>query len=150
VRENDAMVKSQRTTIFTRLVEGRFPRWRDVFPRQEQMTCVELSVGPFFSAVRQAAIVTDENHRGVDFTFGDGRVVLSGRGAETGESRIELPVAYEGAELSVTLDPRYVADFLKVLDSDQSFTLYVRDAESAVVAATGDGYGYVIMPLARE
>lgn len=149
-RENDVLVRSQRTTIYTRLVEGRFPKWRDVFPRQEQMTCIEMMVGPFHSAVRQAAIVTDENHRGVDFTFGDGRVVLSGRGAETGEARVELPVAYEGAELVVTLDPRYFADFLKVLEQDQSFTLYIRDGESAVIAATGDGYSYVIMPLARD
>ena len=150
VRDNDVMVKSERTTIYSRLVEGRFPKWRDVFPRQEQMACVELAVGPFHSAVRQAAIVIDEKHRGVDFIFGEGRVVLAGRGAETGESRVELPISYEGTELAVTLDPRFVADFLKVLEPDQTFTMFLRDAESAVVAATGNGYSYVIMPLARD
>ena len=34
-RENDVLVKSSRATIYTRLVEGRFPKWRDVFPRHE-------------------------------------------------------------------------------------------------------------------
>ena len=144
------MIRSQRTTIVTRLVEGRFPKCADVFPRQEQMTRIEMTVGPFLSAVRQSAIVTDENHRGVDFTFGDGRVVLSGRGAETGEALVELPIAYDGAALPVMLDPRFVADFLKVLDPDETFSFYIRDAESAVIAATGDGYSYVIMPLARD
>ena len=39
---------------------------------------VELAVGPFYAAVRQAAIVTSEERRGVDFTFGGGKVVLAG------------------------------------------------------------------------
>jgi len=43
-----------------------------------------------------------------------------------------------------------VSDFLRVLDPDITFTLMLRDAESAVVANTADGYSYVIMPLARE
>jgi len=149
-RENDVLLKSQRTTIYSRLVEGRYPKWRDVFPRYEEMPGVEIPVGPFYSAVRQAAIVTSEERRGVDFQFGDGRLVLAGHGAEAGESRIELPIAYEGQEIRVKLDPRFVADFLKVLDPDKTITIHLRDSESAVVCTTDDGYAYVIMPLSRE
>jgi DNA polymerase-3 subunit beta len=145
--ENQVQVKSQRTTIFTRLVEGRYPKWRDVFPKHTDMVKLELTVGPFHSAVRQAAIVTSDDRRGVDFTFGDGKILLAGHGAEMGESHVELPVAYDGAEIQVKLDPRFVSDFLRTLDPDQTFTLQVRDPESAVVCRTEDGYAYVIMPL---
>ncbi len=148
--ENVVQVKSQRTTIYTRLVEGRYPKWRDVFPKHSDMVQIELPVGPFHAAVRQAAIVTTEERRGVDFTFGDGKVVLAGHGAEMGESHIELPVPYDGAELHVKLDPRFISDFLKVLDPEQTFTMHLRDAESAVVCYTDDGYGYVIMPLSHD
>ena len=67
-----------------------------------------------------------------------------------GESHVELPVAYDGPEVHVKLDPRFMADFLKVLDLEQTFTLQLRDSESAVVCHTDDGYSYVIMPLSRE
>ncbi len=149
-RENDLLMKSERTLVYTRLVEGRFPKWRDVFPKVDPTNRIELNVGPFHSAVRQAAIVTDENHRGVDFTFADGKVVLLARNAETGESHVEMPIAYDGPNLAVMLDPRYMSDFLKVLDPDTTFTLCIRDGESAVVAHTEDGYSYVIMPLSRD
>ncbi len=149
-RDNDVLVKSGRSTIYSRLVEGRFPKWRDVFPRRENNLRVELTVGPFYAAVRQAAIVTSEERRGVDFTFGEGKVVLAAHGAEYGESHVELPIAYEGAEMVITLDPRYLSDFLRVLDPEQTITLEMRDAESAAVCFTQDGYGYVIMPLARD
>jgi DNA polymerase-3 subunit beta len=100
--------------------------------------------------VRQAAIVTSEESRGVDFTFDSGSLVLSGRAAELGQSRVELPIDFSGAAISITLDPRYMSDFLKVLDPEKSFVLELKDAESAAVCTTDDGYGYVIMPLARD
>ena len=149
-RDNDVLVKSGRATIYSRLVEGRFPKRRDVFPRRENNLRVELTAGPFYAAVRQAAIVTSEERRGVDFTFGEGKVVLAAHGAEYGESHIEMPIAYDGAEVVITLDPRYLSDFLRVLDPEQTITLELRDAESAAVCFTEDGYGYVIMPLARD
>ena len=149
-RENDVLVKSGRATIYSRLVEGRYPKWRDVFPRRDDVVKIELTVGPFYAAVRQAAIVTSEERRGVEFTFGEGKVVLSGHGAEYGESRIELPIAYDGPPLPVGLDPRYVNDFLRVLDPEQTFVMELRDPESAAACFTDDGYGYVVMPLARE
>jgi DNA polymerase-3 subunit beta len=150
VRQNDVLVKSPRVTIYSRLLEGRFPRWRDVFPRREKSLKLDLAVGPLYSAVRQAAIVTSEESRGVDFTFGEGTLVLAGQTAEVGQSRIELPIAYDGPALSITLDPRFVVDFLKVLEPEKTFTLDLQDGDAAAVCTTDDGYGYVIMPLARD
>jgi len=149
-RANDIRIKSGQATIFARLVEGRFPRWRDVFPRRENALRIELPVGPFYATVRQAAIVSSEQRRGVEFTFGEGKVTLACRGAEAGESHVELPIAYDGAPKSVTLDPRFVSDFLKVLDPEKTFVLEMEDTDSAVVCTTDDNYAYVIMPLARD
>jgi DNA polymerase-3 subunit beta len=147
---NDILVKSPRVTIYSRLVEGRFPKWRDVFPQRSGAARVELTVGPLYSAVRQAAIVTSEESRGVDFTFEAGTLVLAGKAAELGQSRVETPISYDGPALSITLDPRYVSDFLRVLDPEKVITMELKDAESAAVCTTDDGYGYVIMPLARD
>jgi len=149
-RANEILVRSPRATIYSRLVEGRFPKWRDVFPQRSGASKIEMTVGPLYSAVRQAAIVTSEESRGIDFSFHAGTLVLSGRAAELGQSRVELPIGYDGPALSITLDPRYVSDFLKVLDPEKVITLELKDAESAAVCTTDDGYGYVIMPLARE
>jgi len=149
-RENDILVRSGRATIYSRLVEGRYPKWRDVFPRRDGMVRIDLATGPFYAAVRQAMIVTSEDRRGVNFTFGGGKVALAAHGAELGESHVELPVSYDGEEVSITLDPRFFSDFLKALNAEQSFGMELRNAESAALCTTDDGYAYVIMPLARE
>ncbi|NBV45788.1 MAG: DNA polymerase III subunit beta [Planctomycetia bacterium] len=150
VRPSEILVRTGATTISSRLVEGRFPRWRDVFPDRPDAIRVSLTVGPLLAAVRQAAIVTNEQSKGVEFTFAPGQLVLTGRSAESGESRIELPIDHTGATVRIKLDPRFLGDFLRVLEPTATVTVELNDAQSACVCRTADGYGYVIMPLAVD
>lgn len=149
-RGNDILVKSPRATIYSRLVEGRFPKWRDVIPKDHGGVKLDLTVGPLFSAVRQTAIVTTDESRGIKFLIHDGSMVLTCSAAEFGQSRIELPVAYDGEEIQITLDHRYVGDFLRVLDPQKNMSLRVKDNDSPALFETDDGYTYVVMPLFRE
>jgi DNA polymerase-3 subunit beta len=149
-RPNDVLIRTPKATIYSRLVEGRFPKWRDVFPQRSQALRIDVQVGPVYSALRQAAIVTDEDSRGIDFQFGEGKLVLVASAAEVGESRIELPIAYDGEPIAVTLDHRFVSDFLRALDPERGFTIEIENQESAALFLTDDGYGYVVMPLARD
>lgn len=130
-------------------LDSFFPKWRDLLPGRRDATKIELAVGPTYAAVRQAAIITGEESRGVDFTFGDGKLVVSARSPGAGESRIELPVLCDDKPITVTLDARYVSDFLKVLAPEKTFTLKLKDDESAIVCDTDDGYRYVITPIAK-
>lgn len=149
-RGNDVLVASASGTLYSRLVEGRFPKWRDAFPKRAEAQRIAMTVGPLFTAVRQAAVVADDESRGIDFTFADGSLVLTGSSAEIGQSRVSMPIAYDGPAVTLTLDHRFVADFLKVLDSEKTFSFEIENGDAAALLATDDGYGYVIMPLARE
>jgi DNA polymerase-3 subunit beta len=149
VHANDAVIKCGQATIYSRLVQGRFPRYQDVIPTDFQMR-IELAVGPFHSAVRQAMIVTNEESRGVDFTFGPGLLTLKSQAADVGTSRVELPISHDGEEVIITFDPRFIADFLRVLDPAAAVTLNLIDGNSAAVFKAEDNYTYVVMPLQRE
>jgi len=146
---NQVLIQSGASTIYSRLVEGRFPRFQDVIPTSSRLT-IELSAGSFHSVVRQAQIVTSEESRGVDFTFQNGSMILNSLAADIGQSRIELPISYSGDPFTITFDPRFVADFLKVLGPETPVKLELTDSESAALLKTDDGYSYVIMPLSRD
>lgn len=150
-RSNDVLIRTERITCYSRLVEGRFPRWRDVFPARREAAKIPLTVGPLHSALRQAAVVTDTESRGIDFTFGEGTLTLAAATAELGQSRVDLPIAYDGPQIIVRLDHRFVSDFLKVLSQDQNIILEIENGETAAVFQADDGaYGYVVMPLSRD
>jgi DNA polymerase III subunit beta len=147
---NEFLMKYQEGVFYTRLVEGRFPKWRDVIPRRTDSHQIDMTAGPLYSALRQAAIVANEESRGVDFEFGNGTLVLTNSTAEVGQSRIEMPVSFNDGELEISLDHRFVADFLKVLPPEQNFTFDLMDNEQAAYCYTNDNYGYVIMPMAKD
>ncbi|MCH2209912.1 MAG: DNA polymerase III subunit beta [Fuerstiella sp.] len=149
VRDNDVLMRSGRCVVYSRLVEGRFPRYRDVIPKESTVT-VPLSVGPFHSAVRQAQIVTDEESRGVDFLFSDNTLKLNSRAQDVGESRVELPIEFTSDDICITFDPRYVSDFLKVLPPESLVELLLTSGDMAAVFKVEDSYTYVIMPLAQD
>jgi DNA polymerase-3 subunit beta len=149
IRQNDVLVKTTTATIYSRLVEGRFPKYQDVIPARSPIS-IEIATGPFYATVRQAQIVTSEESRGVDFDFGAGLLTLCSRAADVGESKVELPISYDGEKLVITFDPRYVADFLRVLEAEQPLKLELTDSESAAVFRTDDGYTYIVMPLSRD
>ncbi len=149
VHANDVLFRVGSSTIYSRLVEGRFPRYRDVIPAQSKAE-IELTVGPFYSVVRQSQIVTNEESRGVDFEFGEGNLVLKSVAADVGSSTIELPIDYPGEQIGITFDPRFIAEFLRVLEPERPIKLHLIDSESPAVFRTDDGYTYVAMPLSRE
>ena len=147
--EHDVVIKSTDCMLYTRLVEGRFPNFRDVLPQNPPIT-VELVAGPFNNLVRQSQIVTSDESRGVDFVFRSGEVVLKSRAADVGESQVEMPVSYEAEELAIMFDPRFVSDFLRVLEPEASVQLGLMGGEDPALFSCGENYKYVIMPLARD
>ncbi len=149
-RSNDLLLRTSRCVIYSRLVEGRYPNWRQVFPKRENAAQIDMTVGPLFAALRQAAIVTDHDTRGIEFTFGNGTLKLEANTAQIGESTVEMPITYDAEETMLKLDHRFVADFCKVLDAERSFIFEIETTSGPAIMSTDDGYAYVIMPMAGQ
>jgi DNA polymerase-3 subunit beta len=146
LRPNEALFKTERAMIYSRLVEGRYPPYREVFPKKTTSK-IAVTAGPFYAAIRQAAIMTDEESKKVVFSFGKHKLTLQASGAETGRSRVEMPIEYEGKPLEVKFDPRFLTDMLRVVGAEAALTLELVDAASPALIRSGTDYSYVVMPL---
>lgn len=146
LRPNEALFQTERATIYTRLVEGRYPNYKEVFPKK-QTAKVSLTVGPFMSAVRQAAIMTDEESKRVVFEFARKKLTLQARGADSGRSKVELPLDYDGKDVKINFDAHFVGEMLRVLSADAPLTLELVDGNSPAMFRCGADYTYVVMPL---
>lgn len=143
------LVRTSSAVIYSRLVEGRFPRYQDVFPASVEVR-IPLDAASLRLAVEQASIVTSDESRGVDFQFSPGLLKLSSQTADVGSSHVDLPITYDGKSVAITFDPRYLIDALKTLDDTSAITAELIDAKNAAVFKTTDQYTYVVMPLTRE
>src|SRR5262245_31251218 len=111
LRPNEVLFRTGRAVIYSRLVEGRFPDYRAVMPKKSEAR-MTLNVADFQSAVRQAAIMTDNEAPRVTFKFAPGKLTLQATGATAGRSRIERALDYQGKSIDVNFNPAYVIDFL--------------------------------------
>jgi len=146
LRPNEVLFKTERAMIYSRLVEGRYPAYREVFPKKQTVK-VPLTVGPFLAAVRQSAIMTDEESKRVVFSFAKKKLTMQARGAESGRSKVELPLDYDGKALEINFDPRFLTEMLRVLEAEDALTLELVDSNTPALFRCGENYSYVVMPL---
>jgi DNA polymerase-3 subunit beta len=146
----DVRLELDGTVVTGRLVDGRFPDWQKVVGKPEGQATV-LEVAELLASVRAAAIVTSEQSKGVDLTWTDDTLVISGRSAEYGESTVRCPLVTAGDVSQTKVDPRYVVEFLRSIPADEEpqVDVYATNAESRVLLKCGP-YTGVIMPLAKE
>ncbi len=137
-------------TVTGRLTEGTFPRWRDVVGTPDGEASV-VEVHDLLATVRAAAIVTSEQSKGVDLTWTSGKLVISGKSSEYGESTVKCDIVSAGTTSSTKLDPAFLVDFLSSLppDEEPQVDIYATSPQDRVLLRCGP-YTGVIMPLAAE
>lgn len=146
---SEALVRTERAVIYTRLLEGRFPRYQDVFPKSVAAR-VAVEAGEFRRTLEQASIATSDESRGVEFSFEEGVLKLSSRAANVGSSNVDMPISYGGPTIAIKFDPRYILDALRTLDDATPVKIELVDHKSPGVLRTDDGYTYVVMPLSLD
>jgi DNA polymerase-3 subunit beta len=133
-------------TLATRLVEGSFPPFEDVIPKEHDKR-VTFDAGELTSAVRRAEILTNEESKGIRMAFGATQLVLSSRAPELGEAEITVDVEkYEGEPMEIGFNPKFIMDVLKVIDSPQVIIELKAPNKPGVIKA-GNDFTYVVMPV---
>jgi DNA polymerase III subunit beta len=147
IGEKELLIRAGHTVVYSRLVDGHFPKYEDVVPKDCDRK-VELNTSAFQAAVRRAALLTNEESRGVKFTFSSDKAVLSSRAPEMGEARTSVAATMTGGEgeFEIAFNPYFVIDVLKVIESD-TFTLQLKSTNKPGLIREGSHYEHVIMPV---
>ena len=134
--------------IFTsKLVDGRFPDYRRVLPREcdKTLICGREELKQAFS---RAAILSNEKFRGVRLNMQDQTLKITANNPEQEEAEEVLDVDYQGSDLEIGFNVSYVLDVLGTLKSDR-VKISLKDAgSSGLIEAEDNGDAlYVVMPM---
>ncbi len=128
------------------LVEGVFPPFEDVIPKDHDKR-VTFDIGELSSAVRKAALLTNEESRGVRMAFSTSKLTLSSRAPEMGEAEIHVELEkYEGEPLEIGFNPAQLTDALKVIDGTEVI-MELKSPNKPGVIRSGNEFTYVVMPM---
>lgn len=137
-----------RALLSSNLVEGTFPPYEEVIPKDQDKRVV-FDRDVLSSAVRRAALLTNEESRGVRMKFdaGEKRVELSSRAPEMGEAEVRVDVAsYEGDGIEIGFNPSFLTDALKVIP-DPQVIVELKAPNKPGLVKSGSDFLYVVMPV---
>ena len=144
-----ADARRPRAVLATALVEGQFPPYQDVIPRDQNRKII-LERGQLSSAVRKASVLTNEESRGVRMGFtADNKILrLTSRAPEMGEAEIDVPiVSFDGDDIDISFNPAFIADVLKITPDEQVIFEFKAPKDPGVVRSSDGEFLYVVMPV---
>lgn len=151
VHENQVMFSCGVVEIYSRLVEGKYPDYKQIIPHQIKTT-VQLRVSEWIKRIKAASLFSNTGVQGVVFEFLSGneqKTTINSVSGQTGEHTSSVLSKVEGDSNKITLNYRYLLEGL--------MNLFVEDAEIQIVSSESpcvlrskdhsDSYLYIIMPI---
>jgi DNA polymerase-3 subunit beta len=137
-----------RAVLSSTLVEGAFPPYEDVIPKdQDKKATVDRDA--LAAAVREAKILTNEESRGVRMAFSgkSKKLKLTSRAPEMGESEVDVSVSdYQGEDLEISFNPEFIADVMRAIEEPE-VVLELKAANKPGILRSGTDFTYVVMPV---
>ena len=131
----------------TKLVEGKFPDYNRVIPKNHK-NHITLGRAPLLASLQRAAILTSEKFKGVRVNIEPGTLRIASSNAEQEEAKEELEIDYAGDAIEIGFNVTYLMDALANM-SVEMVKLELQDTNSSVLITVPEqaGFKYVVMPM---
>jgi len=142
-----AWLKRGRTEVSMRLVEGEFPDYRGVVPKDSRY---RIAVGRdiLLSTIKRAAIFSNERYHGVKLAFTAGTLTVSSTSPEMGEASETVDIDFSGDDFSVGFNAAYVQQVLNVITEGEIILGLSDEVSPGVFTTDSDSrFKYVVMPM---
>jgi DNA polymerase-3 subunit beta len=131
----------------TKLVEGKFPDYNRVIPKNHK-NHITLGRATLLASLQRAAILTSEKFKGVRMNFAPGLLGIASSNAEQEEAKEEVEIDYGGDSFEIGFNVGYLMDVLANMSQDM-VTVSLQDANSSALITNPEfeGFKYVVMPM---
>jgi len=131
----------------TKLVEGKFPDYNRVIPKNHKNSVV-LGRAPLLASLQRAAILTSDKFKGVRVNIEPGLLRIASSNAEQEEAKEEIEIDYGGDTIEVGFNVTYLMDALGNISHDMvKIELQDGNASALITVPEQSGFKYVVMPM---
>ncbi|HEX5387797.1 MAG TPA: DNA polymerase III subunit beta [Gemmatimonadales bacterium] len=148
--DNHLGFRSARTQIFTRLIEGPYPNYEQVIPRENDKAATADRAALSAALRRMSIVASDQTHR-IRMAFASGACKLSVQTPDLGEAQEEVTVTYDGDPLEIGFNASYLLEILKFIPTDEVRLTFKAPERAATCEPVGwnDSASFLtlVMPL---
>jgi DNA polymerase III subunit beta len=148
--ENHLGFRSPFTSVFTRLIEGPYPPYDAVIPKDNNRIAVADKASLVSALKRMSVIASDQTHR-IRLSFNAALLRFSVQTPDLGEAQDELPVRFTGDPLDIGFNANYLLEILRYIPTDEVKLTFKAPERAATVEPEGWSdpatYLCLVMPL---
>jgi DNA polymerase-3 subunit beta len=147
ITKKNATMKKNSTVINIRLIEGEFPDYKQVVPKDNDKVILAKKEA-LLGSLKRVSILSSDKIKGVKFGLEKGKLTLSSSSPEMGDATEELDVDYKGGSLEIAFNARYFIDMLETVEEEE-VEIILKDQLSPCILRPKDAgnYTYVVMPM---
>lgn len=143
-------VSSENVSFFCRLLDGNFPDYDRVIPKEFKSTC-KVGKEAIINAIKRMIIMAKDKDipNVVRFNFEDNSLMLNSETNSIGSAKEEIPILYSGQGLKISFNGNYILDALKILQNEE-IVLQLQDEKSSVSISEqveDEEFTYICMPI---
>ena len=144
---NQAKFSFDGMEFVTKLVEGKFPDYNRVIPKNHK-NIITLGREPLLRSLQRTAILTSEKFKGVRLNIDPGTLRVASNNAEQEEAVDELDIDYDGDAIEIGFNVTYLIDALANMSQDM-VKIELADSNSSALLTIPDNvsFKYVVMPM---
>lgn len=150
--ENHLGFRKNGTQVYTRLIEGPYPNYEQVIPRDNDKNAIADKSQLTQALRRMAVVASDQTHR-VRLSFNTNTLRFSVETPDLGEAHEELEVEYGGEAMDIGFNASYLLEVLRYMPSEDVKLTFKAPERAATIEPVGrDGneaadYLCLVMPL---
>jgi len=149
--KNQVMFRTASVELVSRLIEGQFPNYKQIMPK-EWKTQVVVPTSQFLNAAKTASFFARDSANIVRLHMEAGELTVRAESTELGDNESKIDAVVEGEpSADIAFNAKYLTDALNVVESEQ-IKLEILNAGSPGVIRPVDStdYVHVIMPMATS
>jgi DNA polymerase-3 subunit beta len=148
--ENHLGFRSPFTAVYTRLIEGPYPNYDQVIPKDNDRVAIADKVALISALKRMSVIASDQTHR-IRLSFNSGILRFSVQTPDLGEATDELSIRYTGDQLDIGFNGSYLLEILRYVPTEEVRLTFKAPERAATVEPEGwndpAAYLCLVMPL---
>jgi DNA polymerase III subunit beta len=143
---NQAVFQAASVVLFSRLIEGQFPSWRQLIPESFEHE-VRLPRPELVEVARRVSQLAQRNAP-LRFAFAEGELTVAAETPEVGDASESLPAPYSGEPLEIAFNPQFLIEGLESVEGDElAIKLSSPLRPGLLQPVGGEDFSYLVMPI---
>jgi DNA polymerase-3 subunit beta len=129
------------------LIEGQFPNYRRVIPENQSYSFI-LNRLEMIDALNRVSLMVEQKSRRIYLGVSSGTIFISSEGSDIGDAKEEISCKYEGDNVSIAMNYRYIEEPFKAMSEDEVI-IYFTEANRAITIKPmpEKNFFHIIMPM---